>query len=112
MGRVAELGSLDVTSVPLFIAPVVSFGISVWVALCLLFGWAGQELKGTSLAFLALVAAAICAYTARRLYPRRLVPDFRAAFLLNAAGLAAFLSWFGLLSLSGMWQYLIHWATK
>src|SRR5262249_30439833 len=102
----------SIRSIPLFIAPVVSFAILVWVVLCLLFGWAGQELKGTSLAFLALVVGGICAYTARRLYPRRSAPDVRAAFLLNGAGLAAFLSWFALLALSGAWQYLIDRATK
>jgi hypothetical protein len=95
-------------SIPLFIAPVLSLAIVVWVMLCILFGFPGQELKATSLGFLAFISAAVCGHTAHRLYPRRSTPAFRAPFLVNAAGLAAFLSWIALSFLSVAWQHLVH----
>jgi hypothetical protein len=91
----------------LFIAPVVSFAILAWVALCLLFGFAGQEQTATSMGLLAFLSAGVCTDTARRLYPRRALPEFRALFLLNVAGVAGILSWFARSLLSAAWQYLI-----
>jgi hypothetical protein len=99
---------MSLRSIPLFIAPVLSFAIVVWVVLCLLFGFPGQELKATSLGFLAFVSAGVCRYTSLRLYPRRAVSDFRAAYLVNAAGFATILIWLVLMILSGVWQHLIH----
>jgi hypothetical protein len=99
---------MPLRSVPLFIAPVVSLAIFVWVVLCIVFGFAGQEQKATSLFFLGFISAAVCSHTARRLYPSRSAPASRAPFLLNAAGLATFLSWIALSLLSSAWQHLVH----
>ncbi len=109
--HLAAESSLDVNSlrsISLFIAPVVSFATVAWVVLCLLFGFPGQEQKATSVALLGFASAGVCAYTTGRLYPRRSTPDFRAPFLLNAAGLAAILSWIALSYFSAMWQHLMH----
>ncbi len=91
---------------------MVAFAIIVWVVLCLLFGYSGQERTKASVGFLALASVAVCAYSTGRLYPRRATPDLRAAFLLNAAGLAAIVIWFALSLLSVAWQYLMHRAAQ
>ena len=61
-----------------------------------------------SLALLALVSVAVCAYTAGRLYPRRTIPDLRVPFFLNAAGLGVLAGWFALSLLGGLWQFFMH----
>ena len=93
---------------PWFIAPIAAFAIVVWGVLCILFGFSGQERTAESAGILALIAAPICGASARRLYPGRTMPEWRAGFLLNAAGLTAILVWFALSLLIPFWQYLIH----
>jgi hypothetical protein len=100
---------ITLRSIPLYIAPIMAFAIVVVATLWTLSPPSDRTLS-ESLALLALVSMAVCAYTAGRLYPRRAISDLRVPFFLNAAGLAVLLGWYALALFYGLWQLFMHGA--
>jgi hypothetical protein len=102
------LDVITLRALPLYLAPIVLFAIIVWAVLCAIAPPPFPHTQAELVGLLALLGAAICAFTAGRLYPRREVPDLRIPFFLNAAGLAVILGWFAISLLVFLWQSFIH----
>jgi hypothetical protein len=102
---------ITLRSLPLYLAPIVAFAIIVWAILCALAPPPGPHSEAELVGLLAIVAAAVCAFSSGRLYPHRETPDLRAPFFLNAAGLAVLVAWFALGLFDILWHVLLHRAT-